>query len=245
MVRIKVKGGDVFSMDLSNGQYGFGQVLANDSGLLQVGVYDHISDGQQIDILSLTAHPFIIIEHVVDLFFDLGRWVIVGSLPIEKSIDKFPVYKVLTPVGVKMMDKNGKILDADDQVEHFMLPSHSTYSPISFSNALEVWKGIQDHDPYFDKLLMPKRILNRKQRVQYKYRLSSQRVISWTVFVNFLLVVKYLIDYLSLQCEPCLPDTHCPPCETSFMLHIVWYLCGVNIFMGVLFLSTRKRVVGS
>lgn len=245
MAGIKVKEGDVFSMGLSNGQFGFGQVLANDSGVLLVGVHDHVSDDQQIDILSLSAHPFIIIEHVVDVFFDLGRWVIVGNLPIEKSTEKLLVYKVLTPVGVMVMDENGKILDADDQVEHFILPTSTTYSPISFSNALEVWKGIQDHDPYFDKLLMPKRILNRKQRVQYKYWLSSKRVISWTVFVNFLLVVKYLIDYLSLQCEPCLSDALCPPCQTSFMLHIVWYLCGVNIFMGILFLSTRKKVVGS
>jgi hypothetical protein len=64
----------------------------------------------------------------------------------------------------------------------------------------------------------------------------------WTVG-NLILIGKYFVDKLSIQCEPCLPNYPCPPCQTDYMSNIWLYLLGWNliaIILGLVWMKLKK-----
>lgn len=62
------------------------------------------------------------------------------------------------------------------------------------------------------------------------------------IMLNTVLVVKYWSDSTSIHCEPCPPDVVCPPCQTTFMENIWWFVLGINaIFIFVLISVLLKR----
>jgi|UPI00047B2730 hypothetical protein len=64
-------------------------------------------------------------------------------------------------------------------------------------------------------------------------------IIIWIV-VNLILVLIYFRDCYGIQCEPCLSEADCPPCQTDFMASFWWYLIIWNIAMVIIKLSKRK-----
>jgi hypothetical protein len=38
------------------------------------------------------------------------------------------------------------------------------------------------------------------------------------------LIIFYFFQLYTIQCEPCLLNTDCPPCETNYMKNIVNYI---------------------
>ena len=58
---------------------------------------------------------------------------------------------------------------------------------------------------------------------------------------NLILVLKYYWDSISIQCEPCLPEGPCPPCQTDFMANFWWYLTTWNLIMLIVWLSIMKK----
>ena len=59
---------------------------------------------------------------------------------------------------------------------------------------------------------------------------------------NLLLAFKYYFDTNSIYCEPCLPNSPCPPCRTEFMDNFWTYFLIWNAIGFVLFeLQKRKR----
>ena len=61
---------------------------------------------------------------------------------------------------------------------------------------------------------------------------------------NLVLTGKYFLDKRSIQCEPCLPNTACPPCQTDFMAGIwtyllVWSLGAVAL--GLIWMKVKKK----
>ena len=64
-------------------------------------------------------------------------------------------------------------------------------------------------------------------------------VIIW-IAVNLILVLKYFWDCFTIQCEPCLSEVDCPPCETRFMASFWWYLIIWNIAMFLIKLIKRR-----
>lgn len=62
--------------------------------------------------------------------------------------------------------------------------------------------------------------------------------------INLILICKYLFDFLNIQCEPCLTNEICPPCQTNFMSNIIKYLFWVNIsFIMLVLISSRKKAI--
>ena len=60
------------------------------------------------------------------------------------------------------------------------------------------------------------------------------------VIGNVLLLGKYGIDALGIQCEPCL-STPCPPCRTHYMSSFMWYLLLWNLILAFALLSLKKK----
>ena len=65
--------GDIFSIELSNGQYGFGQVLWKKGLKLRIGIFKLINDSELLNINTFEKEGFIIIENTIRTFFKLNR----------------------------------------------------------------------------------------------------------------------------------------------------------------------------
>ncbi len=65
-------------------------------------------------------------------------------------------------------------------------------------------------------------------------------ILIW-VTINLILVARYFWDSISIQCEPCLPEGPCPPCQTDFMEYFWWYLTFWNLIMFLVWLGNRIR----
>jgi hypothetical protein len=46
---------------------------------------------------------------------------------------------------------------------------------------------------------------------------------------NLLFIFKYFIDKYTIQCEPCIDISNCPPCQTNFMRDFWIYMTFINI----------------
>lgn len=64
-------------------------------------------------------------------------------------------------------------------------------------------------------------------------------ILLWIV-INAILVTNYFWDANSIQCEPCLPGTACPPCQTDFMADFWWYFSIWNLIILLTGLRIRK-----
>jgi hypothetical protein len=76
---------------------------------------------------------------------------------------------------------------------------------------------------------------------------SRKRIIAIGTIVNLLLAIKYYFDYLTIDCEPCLPNEPCPLCRTEFMenfwlIFFTWNLIG---FIILNFTKKRIKTVGN
>lgn len=151
------KVGDVFSMNLSNGQFGFGQVLWKKGLKLRVGIFKLINDADTVEMDRLKKESFIIVENTVRTFFKLKRWRIIGSIPNKIDQGEKLLYKVHTLKGVVLMDISGNIIGNASSFDENELEYQKSYSPITFSRALEVFNGIIDYDSYYEKILRCKR----------------------------------------------------------------------------------------
>jgi hypothetical protein len=57
---------------------------------------------------------------------------------------------------------------------------------------------------------------------------------------NALITLVYFEHKSSIQCEPCLPNYPCLPCQTEYMKNIIWYYIVFNIIVIVVFLILLK-----
>jgi hypothetical protein len=58
---------------------------------------------------------------------------------------------------------------------------------------------------------------------------------------NLAMAIKYFIDKLSVQCEPCADINNCPPCQTDFMRDFWIYLSIYNLLITVFFLVQKYK----
>ena len=68
---------------------------------------------------------------------------------------------------------------------------------------------------------------------------KSKRMLYLLLAGNMLLIVIYYYHKLSTNCEPCIPDMPCPPCQTSYMRNFWLYLLGYNLAF-LLYFSLKK-----
>ena len=56
-----------------------------------------------------------------------------------------------------------------------------------------------------------------------------------------LIIGKYLYDKSTINCEPCLTDAACPPCQTGFMANTWLFITVWNVIIVVIILLYRKK----
>ena len=145
--------GDIFSIELSNGQYGFGQVLWKKGLKLRIGIFKLINDSELLNINTFEKEGFIIIENTIRTFFKLNRWKVIGNIENKNESHDSMVYKAHTIDGLVLMDIYGNIIGNALPNGNKELEYEKSYSPISFSRALEVHHKIVEYDSYYEKIL--------------------------------------------------------------------------------------------
>lgn len=68
-----------------------------------------------------------------------------------------------------------------------------------------------------------------------------KKIVAIWIGLNIVLMGKYLFDSHTINCEPCLPEVVCPPCETDFMSNIWWILLGLNSLILILTVIAFKK----
>jgi len=75
-------------------------------------------------------------------------------------------------------------------------------------------------------------------------RLTRKNTINWLIFILIeILILLYYRAHI-IQCEPCLPDTPCPPCITWEQIVSFWtgilIAVGFTLFQIIRFIKKRK-----
>ena len=65
------------------------------------------------------------------------------------------------------------------------------------------------------------------------------------IFINLVLISKYLFDKITIRCEPCLNTSDCPPCQTDYMKNIWIYLIVFNALILLGFTIKKRKVNGN
>jgi len=60
------------------------------------------------------------------------------------------------------------------------------------------------------------------------------------ILINLILISKYLLDKLTIRCEPCVDSNDCPPCQTDYMKNYWIYIIVFNVFFVIAIIIERK-----
>jgi hypothetical protein len=58
--------------------------------------------------------------------------------------------------------------------------------------------------------------------------------------INLVLISKYLLDKLTIRCEPCIGSNDCPPCQTDYMKNFWIYMIVLNLMFVTGIILKRK-----
>lgn len=65
------------------------------------------------------------------------------------------------------------------------------------------------------------------------------------VIANLLLIGSYILHSISIQCEPCMPNQYCPPCQTDYMERFPLIISLVNLSALIYFLIKKQIRLGT
>ena len=60
------------------------------------------------------------------------------------------------------------------------------------------------------------------------------------ILINLILISKYLLDKLTIRCEPCVDSNDCPPCQTDYMKNYWIYIIVFNVLFVIAIIIERK-----
>ena len=147
---MRIKIGDVFAIPLGNGEFAFGQIVANTKPECYV-IYDYKSNDIP-DLSLLISQKIIFLTYTVDLFIKNGNWRVLGNINPPSNII-FPEYLIDTLNGYMVMDYTGKKLRFATDKEKTMLSTHKSVSPHLLETAVKARFGTGESHPYEETLL--------------------------------------------------------------------------------------------
>ncbi|MGG2091473.1 Imm26 family immunity protein [Bacillus sp. S13(2024)] len=131
----KWKVGDIFLLNLSNGTYGFGQILWKPFGSPVCGLFD-LNTETIPTVAKISNHPFISVLTLLPSSLDKGDWKVIGNADVRIDIEKVPwQHRGLGDVG--SMSCNDGILLKLANAYYGLFP----------------WNVFYEED-YFDKILL-------------------------------------------------------------------------------------------
>lgn len=147
---MRIKIGDVFAIPLGNGEFAFGQIVANGSSKCYV-IYDYKSNDFP-DLSLLIRQKIIFLTYTEDLYIRNGNWKVLGNINPPSNII-FPEYRVETLNGTVVIDHTGKKLRFATDKEKTILSTHKSVSPMILEKSVKARFGTGESYPYAETLL--------------------------------------------------------------------------------------------
>lgn len=165
--KLRLHAGDVFTIPLGNGQFGFGQIVCfpktKDSFIM--AVYDYVSlSKEKIEIKEICSSKILFLGYSTDARIFHNIWDILGNYTVNLPEIVLPYFKLGSlPNEVFLVDHKGKRLVEIDELNFIKLEYETHFAPIRFENALKAYYGLLEWNE------------NDFGRLSYdKVRLSSQ-----------------------------------------------------------------------
>lgn len=142
--------GDVFAVQIGNGKFVYGQIVANSNPKCYV-IFDYVSETSP-DLITLVNSKIVFLTYTVDVFIEDGDWKVIGNVEPPTTIN-FPEYIIETPKGSMVMDYMGKMIRHATQSDLKNLGIKNSVSPKVLEVAIRAKYGTGKWLPPLDMLL--------------------------------------------------------------------------------------------
>lgn len=166
---MKLKGGDVFTIPISEDQTGFGQIvkIPNKSNFIIV-VFKQVYSGKEWPSLDeIVNDEILFLGYTMDALLYHKYWRIIGN--VSTNIDKIqlPYFKLGTPPDMKIVNFKGDNVRKATREEFDSLDYESVVAPVRYENALKAYYKLADwredyNELLFERTLQSIKVVNEK-----------------------------------------------------------------------------------
>jgi len=153
MKRVKIKKGDIFSIEVEDGKFCYGQVIIPETEGLYV-FFDVISENE-LEADEILSNGILFKGFAVNAFFKMGLWKIIGHSDRVTEVH-IPEYKVSTyakgKFETKVTNYKHEILRTATDEEEKHLDNFTSYTPNMFGKALRAHFGLDDWKESYNEL---------------------------------------------------------------------------------------------
>jgi hypothetical protein len=147
--RFKLERGDVFTIPLGNGEFGFGQVVTpydKRSGGFMVSIFNYkVNDLTGISIKEICHKEILFLGFTFDAKIYHNDWVIIGNETSNIENIIMPYYRLGTPPDeIFMVNYKGELVKEIDIETFNQLLYKTEIAPIRYENALKAFYGLQE-----------------------------------------------------------------------------------------------------
>jgi hypothetical protein len=151
--KIKVHVGDVFQIPVSKDCSGFGQVLANDAGMLLMAIFDQRAGGDRHPSLeSIVSADLLFIANSPDAKIWHGHWPIIGNVAPDRARIPLPKYKVGRGGEMYVENYEANKTRVATPEELALLDLRSSWSPEILEDALKAQWGLGPWNDHYNRL---------------------------------------------------------------------------------------------
>ncbi len=159
MAKFKLEVGDIFTIPLGNGEFGFGQVITEykkSSGSFMIGVFNFKSNQiEKVSLEQICNSELVFLGFTFDAKLYHKDWLIIGVYLNNIPNIILPYYKLgLKPDDIYITDYKGDIVRIATDNEFSQLSYKTEIAPIRYENALKAFYNLQEWiDEDYNKIL--------------------------------------------------------------------------------------------
>jgi hypothetical protein len=147
---IKIGTGDFFEIPLSNGQFGYGQVVV-EGKVFYVIIFRNIYTSRP-PLEELQDGELLLVGWTVDALIYAGRWLIIGNRKPALTKVPFPSYKVVVAGKEHIHDFDGTNYRPAEASELEVVDYKTTVAPIRYQRALAAHHGLGEWQEEYSRL---------------------------------------------------------------------------------------------
>lgn len=152
---MKLKVGDIFTIPVSEGKTGFGQIIniPNKHNFIIV-VFENAYTGKEWPSLTeIIADRILFLGYTMDALIYHKDWKIIGNVSSNINKIKLPYYKLGTFPDVKIVNYKGDTLRKASKNEFDNLEYETVVAPVRYELALQAYHKIGKWNEDYDRLL--------------------------------------------------------------------------------------------
>jgi hypothetical protein len=152
--KVHSKVGDVFEIPISEGECGFGQIVAKyKNEMLLVVVFERRDKySNRPDLKEVVASRPLLIANTLDARIWHGYWTVLANIPVDSTRVPLPNYKVQIGKEMHIESYNADRARPATESELVHLMYRTCVAPIRLENALKAYYGVCEWQESFNSL---------------------------------------------------------------------------------------------